>query len=92
MTVKRADLKMELTNGRAANREPGVAFSHFRALSCSHLSLRCLRKRHLFIVIIITLFTALKTHELRQVPSKTNYFVAALTWVCKTLKCVRLQL
>ena len=47
MTAKAADLKMELTNGRAANREPEVAFSHFRALSRSHLSL------DLLIVIII---------------------------------------
>ena len=39
VTAKRTDQKMELTNGRAANREPEVASSHFRALSRSHLSL-----------------------------------------------------
>ena len=43
VTAKRADLKMELTNGRAVNREPEIAFNHFRALSHSLLSLRRLR-------------------------------------------------
>ena len=39
VTAKRADLKMELTNGRAVNREPEIAFNHFRVRSRSHLSL-----------------------------------------------------
>ena len=46
VTAKRADLKMELTNGRAVNREPEIAFNHFRALSHCLLSLRRLRHAH----------------------------------------------
>ena len=85
VTAKRADLKMELTNGRAVNREPEIAFNHFRALSLSLLSLRRLRPAYSNYYSFF--FTALKAHEVRQVLSKTNYFVAALSWV----KCVRLQ-
>ena len=40
-TTARADLKGDLTNGRSGNRGPEVAFSPFRALLRSHLTLHC---------------------------------------------------
>ena len=40
-TTARADLKGDLTNGRPGNRGPEVAFSPFRALLRSHLTLHC---------------------------------------------------
>ena len=69
VTAKRADLKMELTNGRAVNREPEIAFNHFRALSHSLLSLRRLRPAY---SNYYSFFTSLKAHEVRQVLSKTG--------------------
>ena len=58
VTAKRADLKMELTNGRAVNREPKIAFNHFRALSRSHLSLDLLI---VIIRVIIITFTSVSS-------------------------------